>query len=92
MKSRYELFSHFRVFCVEIQTQFHVYAQTPRSDNAKEYLLKHFQSFILPHGILHHISCVDTPSSNAVVERMNRHILMTVQTLLFQILNIFGPT
>ena len=42
MKSRYELFSHFRVFCVEIQTQFHVYAQTPRSDNAKEYLLKHF--------------------------------------------------
>ena len=40
MKSRSELFSHFSVFCSEIQTQFHVPVQTLRSDNAKEYLSK----------------------------------------------------
>ena len=35
MKNRSELFSHFRAFCTEIHTQFHVYVQNPRSDNAK---------------------------------------------------------
>ena len=53
MKSRFELFSHFITFCVEIQTQFHVSIQTLRSDNTKEYLLEPFQSFLLEHGILH---------------------------------------
>ena len=38
MKSHSELFSHFSVFCVEIQIQFHVFVQTLRSDNAKKYL------------------------------------------------------
>ena len=66
MKSRYELFSHFSVFCAEIQTQFHVSVQTLRSDNAKEYLSKPFQSFMLQHEILHKTSCVDIPSQSGV--------------------------
>ena len=84
MKSRYELFSHFSAFCAEIQTQFHVYVQTLRSDNAKEYFLEPFQSFMLQHGILHQISCVDTPSHNGVADRKNRHLLETACALLFQ--------
>ena len=35
MKNRSELFSHFHAFCAEIHTQFHVYVQNSRSDNAK---------------------------------------------------------
>ena len=50
MKSRSELFSHFITFCAKIQTQLHVSIQTLRSDNAKEYLSKHFQSFMLNMG------------------------------------------
>ena len=46
MESRSDLFSHFSAFCAEIQTQFHVSVQTLRSDNAKEYLLESFQSFM----------------------------------------------
>ena len=42
MKSRSKLFSHFSVFCAEIQTQFYVFVQTLRSDNAKEYLSEPF--------------------------------------------------
>ena len=84
MKSHFELFSHFSAFCAEIQTQFHVSVQTLKSDNAKEYLLELFQSFVLQNGILHQTSCVDTPSRNGVAEIKNKHLLETTQTLLFQ--------
>ena len=84
MKSHSKIFSHFSGFCAEIQTQFHVSVQTLRSDNAKEYLSEPFQSFMLQYEILHQTSCVDTPSQNRVVERKNRHLLETVQALLFQ--------
>ena len=38
MKNRSELFSHFCAFYAEIHTQFHVFIQSLRSDNAKECL------------------------------------------------------
>ena len=44
-------FSHFRAFCVEIHTRFHVYVQNLRSYNAKEYVSEQFMSFMLQHGI-----------------------------------------
>ena len=84
MKNHSELFSHFRAFHAEIHTQFNVYVQSLRSDNAKEYVLEQFQSFMLQNGILHQTSCVDTPSQNGVAERKNRHLLKTVRALLFQ--------
>ena len=84
MKNRSELFSHFCAFCTEIHTQFHVFVQSVRSDNAKEYVSEQFQSFMLQNGILHHTSCVDTPSQNGVAERKNRHLLEIVRALLFQ--------
>ena len=83
MKNRSELFSHFRAFHVEIHTQFNVYVQIMRSDNAKKYVSEQFQSFMLQNGILHQTFCVDTPSQNGVVER-NRHLLETIRALLFQ--------
>ena len=92
MKIRSDLFSHFIVFCAQIQTQFHVSVQTLRSDNAKENLSEPFQSFMLQYGIIHQTLCVDTPTQNGVVERNNRHLLKTVQALLFQmnVLKHFG--
>ena len=83
MKNLSELFSHVHAFCAEIHTQFHVYVQNLRSDNAKEYLFEQFQSFMLQNGILHQTSCVDTPQ-NGVAERKNRHLLETARALLFQ--------
>ena len=84
MKTRSELFAHYSVFCAEIQTQFHVFVQTLRSDNAKEYLSEPFQSFMLQNGILHQTSCVDTPSQNGVAEIKNIYHLETARVLLFQ--------
>ena len=83
MKNRFELFSHFHAFCAKIHTQFHVSVQHLRSGNAKEYVLKQFQSFMLQNGILHQPSSVDTPVQNGVVERKNRHLLETSRALLF---------
>ena len=83
MKNHSELFSHFRAFCAKIHTQFHVYVQNQRSVNAKEYMSEQFQLFMLQNDILHQTSCVDTPQ-NEVAERKNRHLLETVQALLFQ--------
>ena len=77
MKNRFELFSNSGVFYAEIHTQFHVYVQSLRSDNAKEYVSEQFQSFMLQNGILHQTSCVDTPSQNRVTERKNKHLLET---------------
>ena len=77
MKNRSELFSHFRAFCAEIHTQFHVSVQNMRSDNVKEYLSEQFQSFMLQNDIRHQTSCVDTSSQNGVVERKNKHNLET---------------
>ena len=84
MKNRSELFSHFHAFCAKIHTQFHVFVQNLRSDNAKEYVSEQFQSFMLPNDILHQTSCVDTPAQNGVSERKNRHLLETTRALLFQ--------
>ena len=53
MKNRSELFSHFRAFCAEVHTQFHVSIQNLRSDKAKEYMFEQFQSCMLENDILH---------------------------------------
>ena len=84
IKSRSKLFSHFTAFCAEIQTQFRVPVQILRSDNAKEYLSEHFQSFMLQHEILYQTFYMDTPSQNGEAERKNRHLLETAQALLFK--------
>ena len=84
MKNYYELFSPFRAFYAEKHTQYHVFVQSLRSDNAKEYVSEQFQSFMLQNDILHQTSCVDTPSQNGRAERKNRQLLEISKALLFQ--------
>ena len=93
MKNRSELFSHFRAFCTEIHNQFHVSTQNLRSDNAKEYVLEQFQSFMLQNGILHQTSCVDTPAQNGVAKRNNRAFLKLPELYYFRCTcpSISGP-
>ena len=83
MKNRSKLFSHLCAFHAEIHTQFNVYVQSLRSDNAKKYVLEQFQSFMIQNGVLHKTSCVDT-LQNGVDERKNRHLLEIARALLFK--------
>ena len=53
-----------------------------RSDNAREYLSQHFQTFMSSNGILYQTSYPHTPQQNGVAERKNRHLVEITRTLL----------
>ena len=53
-------------FATMVKTQFDSWIKTIRSDNGIEFLQK---DFFQSNGILHQLSCVDTPQQNAIVER-----------------------
>ena len=64
-----ELFTIFKDFCAEIQTQFNVSIRAFRSDNAREYFSAPFTTFMASKGILHQSSCAYTLQQNGVIER-----------------------
>ena len=61
MKTRVELFSIFKKFHAEIDTQFNTSIHILRSDNAKEYFFMQFSSFMSSYEILHQSSCAYSP-------------------------------
>ena len=75
MIERFELFSIFKSFFMEIKTQFNASLRIFRSDNAREYFHKSLSEFFYDHGIIHQSSYTHTPQQNGVVERKLRHLL-----------------
>ena len=49
-----------------------------RSDNTLEYVQHVLLDYCVSHDIIHQTSCVYTPQQNDVVERKNRHLLLTL--------------
>ena len=64
-----------------VSTQFNCKVKTIRSDNGSEFYLK---DFFQSNGILHQLTCVDTPQQNVVVERKYQHVLNVARALGFQ--------
>ena len=81
LKSKSEtqvLLSQFYVF---VETQFNKRIKCIRTGNGTKFLMK---NFFKSKGILHHLSCVETPQQNSMVERKHQHNLNAARALKFQ--------
>jgi len=84
MKDKFEVFHLFVNFYKMVQTQFESPIKRLRSDNGREYVNQNLSKFLKENGVVHELTCVDTPQQNGVAERKNRHILEVTRALLFQ--------
>ena len=66
LKHKSQTASQLDQFCTMVETQFARKVKCIRLDNGTEFFLKYF---FTKRGILHQLSCVETPQQNAVVER-----------------------
>jgi hypothetical protein len=83
LKHKDEFFDMFRMFHAMVHNQFSAKCRILRSDNGEEYVNNNFSTFFQRNGILHELSCSQTPQQNIVAEQKNRHILETARALLF---------
>ncbi|CAH9089473.1 unnamed protein product [Cuscuta europaea] len=81
LKTKSEVKFHMLNFYTFIETQFHKKIKVIRTDNGTEFI---FPEFYNSKGIMHQLSCVETPQQNGRVERKHQHILQIARALLFQ--------
>ena len=71
MQHKSQTSSKIQSFSNMVQTQFHTKIKCIRSDNGTEF---HMRDFFSAQGIIHRLSCVETPQQNSMVERKHQYL------------------
>lgn len=82
LKSKNEVFEHFKTFKALVQNQTDRKIKVLRSDNGGEYINFKFQAFLKLHGIRHQTTVPHTPQQNGVAERANRTVMEKARCML----------
>ncbi|RDX93352.1 hypothetical protein CR513_24403, partial [Mucuna pruriens] len=84
MKHKYEVCQIFVDFFRLVKNQFNKSIKRLRSDNGTKFVNLEFSKFLKDNGVVHELTCVNTPQQNGVAKRKNRHLLEVARALLFQ--------
>jgi hypothetical protein len=81
MQHKSQTTSIIQSFSNMVQTQFKTKIKCIRLDTGLEF---HMKDFFSTQGIIHQLSCVETPQQNAIVESKHQHLLNVARSLRFQ--------
>lgn len=81
MRDKLQTRSLIQSFFYLIKTHFNCNLKTIRSDNGPEF---HTDDFYRFKGIIHQLSCVETPQQNGVFERKHQHLFNIARSIKFQ--------
>jgi hypothetical protein len=82
MKTKDEVFSHFRAFKAQVENMTGRKIKTLRTDNGGEYTFTEFLDFCKEAGIKREKKVAYNPQQNGVAERKNRSIIGAVKAML----------
>lgn len=84
LRSKDEVFNHFKQWKTMIEKQTGKHIKRLRTDNGLEFCSGEFNEFCKKEGIVRHRTVRYTPQQNGVAERMNRTILERARCMLLQ--------
>lgn len=84
MKSKSDVFSIFKAFQLQVETQYEQKIKIFQSDGGGEFVNQHLAQHFANCGIKHIMSCPHTPEQNGLAERRHRHITELGMSMLFQ--------
>ena len=74
VKSKGEVFEHFKSFKKMVETEIGLHIKCLHLDGGGEYFSHEFSRFLVEQGVKRQFTCRYTPQLNGVAERKNRHI------------------